>query len=117
MTSFAALLFWYPAAFLLMGVVLGILFKTTKVNVLIVLILGFFFSNLAFFYLTEGGLPGIERNAEGKGFAVFSDLSFSETLSVLLTPTFYTLFYIFLLIVGFLVVNALKKGRGKSISM
>ncbi|OAT81984.1 hypothetical protein A6P54_10780 [Bacillus sp. MKU004] len=117
MNSFAALLFWYPVFFLLLGIVLGIFFKTSKLNAISIIFLGFIFSNLAFFYLSNGGFAGIERDATGKGLAVFSGLSFSETLSVLITPSLYTIIYVVLLLVSFLIVNLLKRGRNKSISM
>jgi hypothetical protein len=116
-TSFEALLLWYPAFFLLLGIVLGLFFKTSRLNALLFVILGFLLSNFAFFYLTEGGFAGIERDASGKGLAVFSELSFTETLSFLVTPSIYTFIYVVLLLMSFLAVNRIKKGRSKSVSM
>ncbi|MEL3974458.1 hypothetical protein AAEO50_19385 [Rossellomorea oryzaecorticis] len=117
MTSFAALLFLYPVFFLLLGIALGIFFKTSKLNVILIIFIGFLLSNLAFYYLAEGGFAGIERDATGKGLAVFSGLSISEILSVLITPSLYTIMYVVLLLLSFLITNLFKKGRNKSISM
>ncbi len=117
MTSFEVLLFWYPAFSLLIGIVLGLFFKTSKLYALLIVILGFFLSNLAFFYLTEGGFAGIERGATGKGLAVFLELSISDTLSTLITPSFYAFIYVVLLLLSFLTVNRIKRGRNKNISM
>lgn len=114
MTTFEALFLLYPASFFLLGFMLGLFIKTTKFSALLIVILGFLLSNLAFFYLTEGGFPGIEREATGKGLAVFRDLSFLETLSILITPSFYTLIYVALLLLSYLTVNLLKNGRNKS---
>jgi hypothetical protein len=115
-TSFEALLLWYPAFFLLLGIVLGLFLKTSRLNALLIVILGFLLSNLTFFYLTEGGFAGIERDASGKGLAVFSELSFTEILSYLVTPSIYTFIYVVLLLLSFLAFNRIKK-KSKSVSM
>jgi hypothetical protein len=116
-TSFEALLLWYPVFFLLLGVVLGLILKATKVNTFLIILLGYFLSNVAFYFLSEGGFAGIEREATGKGLSVFTNLSSSEVLSVLITPSIYSLFYIVLLLLSFLATVSIKSRRNKNISI
>ncbi|WP_058306265.1 hypothetical protein [Gracilibacillus massiliensis] len=111
MTSFEALLFWYPVIFVLLGTVLGLFFKSSKLSVLLIFILGFFLSNLMIFYFTEGGYAGIEMNSTGKGLAVFKDLSFLEILSMLLSPNVYTLIYVVILLLSFVIFNLIMKKK------
>ncbi|TLS36193.1 hypothetical protein [Pseudalkalibacillus caeni] len=81
--------------------------KSSKINALIVVLTSYLFSNLAWFLLTSGAFPGIETGAYGKGFSVFSNVTFVETISLLFTPTVFSLAYVVLALVGFVIVSKL----------
>ncbi|TFD99930.1 hypothetical protein [Jeotgalibacillus sp. R-1-5s-1] len=105
MTTYTVLLIFYPAAFFMMGIFLGLILKSKMWSLPAGLFIGYVLSNVGFFFLTEGGFPGIEQWDDGNGFSVFQGIEFYEWLSILSTPNFFTLFYIGLLLWGTLIIQ------------
>jgi hypothetical protein len=101
MTTFSALLVWYPLLFVLLGVIAGLVMKVSVGRAVSLMVIGFFLSNLAMFILLSGVTEHI---------SVLSGISFSEVVSEMLVPSMYTYLYILLLLIGYLVTCLVKRG-------
>ncbi|WP_227394663.1 hypothetical protein [Jeotgalibacillus aurantiacus] len=107
MTTYTVLLIFYPAGFFILGIIIGSLLKSKIWSLPIGAFLGYVLSNVGFFFLTEGGFPGIEQWDEGSGLSVFRGLGFIGFLTVTFTPNFFTMFYMGLLLWGTLLIQRL----------
>lgn len=105
MSPAVVFLILYPIGMILLAYVLKYLLRKKRKANLLIYVSVYIFSNIAIAFFLRGGFKVSYIVNSGKGFAAFAGFTLDEWLRTILIPHVFTLLYIFLIAVSFVILQ------------